>query len=705
MPEKYSGEKDFDSSNFIAFLLAWRFPILIITSVVFVLSIIFSSPFFITPKYKSTVVMYPVLTSSVSKALLSDTYGGKDDILEFGEDEQTEQMLQILNSNRIRDRIVEKYDLRAHYDIDNESKYKLTKLYKEYESNITYRRTEYNAVKVTVFDKDAQVAADIANDIANLLDSIKIDMQRQRATRGFKIVETEYFQLMTEIQGMEDSLTTLRKYGVHDYETQAEMINQQLAIEIAKNNKPGIKALENKLDTLAKYGGPYVSIRDALEHEKKQLSLIKSKYEEAKVDAEEELPQKFVVSPAYKAERKSYPVRWLIVLVSTFAAIIMTVVAIIIIENAGKSETFGFAQKKKLNLKFKIKPAVIKTEKPKIEPKARVTGVHINTIKRKMDNFFSNINLLQLLWRWKWHIVILCLIAGLFAAVFSGPAFIKPKFKSVAVVYPSNIAPYSDESETEQMVQWLNSKDIKDSIIKQFILARHYKIDSNYKYFYSTILYKYSKNVKITKTMYESVEIEVTDVDPQIACDMVNAIIDQFNNKVQAIHRDKYMEVVSIAGQMLIEKKKEIDTVEAKLHELRTKYEIIDYANQTREVARGYLRTVDGDNAARNINMPEVIKLKKNIEEKGGEFIYYNTRLYDLLRLYSELQSDYDKAVYDANKNFSHANVVTPPVVADKKFYPVRWMIVFFSMASTLLLATIMILIIDNRHYFQTKSA
>jgi capsule polysaccharide export protein KpsE/RkpR len=185
---------------------------------------------------------------------------------------------------------------------------------------------------------------------------------------------------------------------------------------------------------------------------------------------------------------------------------------------------------------------------------------------------------------------------------------------------------------------------------------------------------------------------------------MVNAIIAQFDKKVQAIHREKYNEVVRIAEKMLVAKKKEIDSVEAKLHELRTQYGIIDYANQTREVARGYLRTVDGDNAAHNINMPEVIKLKKNIEEKGGEFIYYNTRLYDLLGLYSKLQSDYDKAIYDANKNFTHTNVVTAPVVADKKSYPVRWMIVFFSMASTLLLATILIVIIDNRHYFQTKS-
>ncbi|MCK5840290.1 MAG: hypothetical protein KAG99_10600, partial [Bacteroidales bacterium] len=97
---------------------------------------------------------------------------------------------------------------------------------------------------------------------------------------------------------------------------------------------------------LAKYGGPYVSLRDALEHEKKQLSLLKTKYEEAKVDAEEELPQKFVVSSAYKAEKKSYPIRWLIVLVTTLAAFMFTVLVVIIIENITKSQLVSSKKKK-----------------------------------------------------------------------------------------------------------------------------------------------------------------------------------------------------------------------------------------------------------------------------------------------------------------------------------------------------------------------
>lgn len=336
---KFAEIGDFDSSSLGMFLFSWRKHLIIVSIAAALLALIFSSPIFITPLYKSTVVLFPVSSNSVSKALLTDQPAAKSDILEFGEDEQTEQMLQILSSSQIRDKVVQKFNLMEHYQIDAKSKYKYTSLYHQYDNNITFRRTEFMAVKITVLDRDPQMAADIANTISELLDSTKNNMQRERALKGFKIVEQEYNRLQTEINTMEDSLRKIREIGVFDYESQSEMINQQLAIEIAHGNTRGINALEDKLSLLAKYGGAYVSLRDMLEHEKKQLSYLKARYEEAKVDAEENLPQKFIVESAYKAERKSYPVRWIIVLVSTISAFLLSILVIISIDKFGKQKS------------------------------------------------------------------------------------------------------------------------------------------------------------------------------------------------------------------------------------------------------------------------------------------------------------------------------------------------------------------------------
>lgn len=334
-----SGDQfDFNSSNFFLFLYKWRKVLFIVLLVSLVSSIFFSSEVFITPKFKSTVIMFPTSTNSISKALLSDASGSKQDILEFGEEEQAEQLLQILNSNTIRSKVINRFRLMQHYGIDSTDRYKNTRLYREYDRNITFRRTEYMAVQISVLDKDPQLAADIANNIADLVDSVKNQMIRERALQGFRIVEKEYLDLEHQVKQMEDSMTVLRKLGVHDYETQSEMINQQLAIEIAHGNTRGVKALDDKLAVLAEYGGAYVSLRDALLHEKKQLSLIKSKYAEAKVDAEQVLPQKFIVNSAFKAEQKSYPVRWLIVLVTTLSSLLFTVLILIALESLVKNK-------------------------------------------------------------------------------------------------------------------------------------------------------------------------------------------------------------------------------------------------------------------------------------------------------------------------------------------------------------------------------
>jgi uncharacterized protein involved in exopolysaccharide biosynthesis len=323
---------EFDSTNLVIFIYKWRKTLLIILLVAAAGSWFFSCPWFVTPKYKSTVILYPAGTNSISKALLSEQPMKGQDLMSFGEDEQAEQLLQILNSNKIQDKVIKEFNLMQHYNIDTSSRIKNSLLYKEYEKNISFHRTQYMAVTITVLDKDPQVAADIANKIAELLDSTKNDMQHQRAVKGFRIVQTEYTALQTEVNGIVDSLVAIGKLGVNDVEYQSQVLNQQMAIAIMNNNRNAMAALQKKLDILGAYGGVYMSLKNALEFKTEQLTLLQARYKEAKVDAEENLPQKFIVSNAYKAEEKSYPIRWLVVLVSSFSAILLAIIVLIIME-------------------------------------------------------------------------------------------------------------------------------------------------------------------------------------------------------------------------------------------------------------------------------------------------------------------------------------------------------------------------------------
>jgi uncharacterized protein involved in exopolysaccharide biosynthesis len=332
MSSEIKNREDFDSSNLVIFLYKWRKPLFIIILVAVAGSWFFSLPWFITPKFKSTVIMFPASSSSISKSLLNEQSVKGQDITAFGEDDQAEQLLQILNSNKIRDRVMRKFDLMRHYDIDSTSDVKFSNLFKEYDHNITFRRTEFMAVEISVYDKDPQMAADIANTIASLLDSAKNDMMRQRSVKGFRVVESEYNSMKAEQNKIVDSLITIGSLGVNDVEYQSQVLNQQFAISIMNGNRTAQAALQKKLDILGKYGGIYMALKNSLEFKTEQLMLLETKYKQAKVDAEENLPQKFIVSDAYKAERKTYPIRWLIILVSTVAALFISIIVIMIME-------------------------------------------------------------------------------------------------------------------------------------------------------------------------------------------------------------------------------------------------------------------------------------------------------------------------------------------------------------------------------------
>src|SRR2546421_647761 len=92
-------DNSFDSTNLLLFIYKWRKPLIIIALIAAAASSVIS--LIIPNKYKSTVILFPTTTSSVSKALLDNNPNAKQDILQFGAEEEAEQMIQVLNSDDI----------------------------------------------------------------------------------------------------------------------------------------------------------------------------------------------------------------------------------------------------------------------------------------------------------------------------------------------------------------------------------------------------------------------------------------------------------------------------------------------------------------------------------------------------------------------------------------------------------------------------
>ena len=50
-----------------------------------------------------------------------------------------------------------------------------------------------------------------------------------------------------------------------------------------------------------------------------------------------------------------------------------------------------------------------------------------------MDNNFNNLSLVQVILKWKWHIIIITAVAAICGAIFSSSVFSHPRYESVAV--------------------------------------------------------------------------------------------------------------------------------------------------------------------------------------------------------------------------------------------------------------------------------
>jgi uncharacterized protein involved in exopolysaccharide biosynthesis len=307
----------------------------------------------------------------------------------------------------------------------------------------------------------------------------------------------------------------------------------------------------------------------------------------------------------------------------------------------------------------------------------------------------SAANLLQLINKWKLHFIIIGALALIISTIFSGPSFIEPKYKSFAILYPSNIIPYAGESPTEQMIQVLQSDDISRDIFKKFNLLKHYEIDSTTdKYWMSHLIEAYNDNVSFSKNEFESVEIKVLDKDPFQAASMVDTIIDLMNKKAKSLQREKSEELVKIIKGQLDKKQLEMDSMEEVVKNLRVNHGIISYDLQSKELTKEYFEMLSktGNSQA----LTEARTMIKNLQEYGGEFVAINEHLWRVRGSYNDLKTQYENAEKDVEKILTYSNIITKPFPADKKTYPVRWLIVFVSTLSALILTYLVVSILDR---------
>lgn len=310
-----------------------------------------------------------------------------------------------------------------------------------------------------------------------------------------------------------------------------------------------------------------------------------------------------------------------------------------------------------------------------------------------MNPYLNNKTLLELVLKWKYHLGVIALIAGIIAMVLSSAFFLKPKFKSTSIVYPVNMGKYSEESYTEQMLEILNSGDIRDQMIAAFKLDEHYKISPRYQYFKTAIYGKYAEEVTFRKTENEAVRIQVLDTDPLIACAMVDSLRRFYDNKVQSLHRVKVAEEYNIRIMELVRMQKEMDSITNCLGELGRKYGVLEITGQSEGLSLAYFQAIASGKDNQTLK-----DYFNNVASKSPEARSLMLRVEGISTRVVKVQEMRDDAYRELSKEITYSVVVTPPYPADKKDWPKRSVIVLMSVIFTLMMAMVVIGVIENHN-------
>lgn len=319
--EKQNLNLEKERNNLVQFIWKERKLIMLITAITFVVAVIVS--LLITPLYLSTAIVFPAASSNVS---FSEQRNVKAAAMDFGEEDQAEQLVQILQSSRIRDKIVNKYKLLDHYEISKDDVNKNYKLNNAYNGYFSFTRTRFGSIQIDVLDKDPELAAKMANEIVELIDTVKNEMIQERTLPAFEVNKRKMAQLVHQKDSILFQLDSLGNLGIVSNDIRSNLFQAM----VDANNAAEKAELKERITINTRLGSLY----DALEQTRNALIIkieeFRVSYEQAESDANAVFNHKFVVEKAVVADRKEKPKRMIIVLVATIGGFVFAVFFLLI---------------------------------------------------------------------------------------------------------------------------------------------------------------------------------------------------------------------------------------------------------------------------------------------------------------------------------------------------------------------------------------
>lgn len=226
------------------------------------------------PMFKASVLLYP---THVRKPLSKD----KLNEVELGGLEKAKQILEILKSAPLREKVNQEFNLFSRYGINQNQDSSIFYFIKEFKTNFLFEVNEEGLIHIEVLDRSQDTAVLIVDCILNILDKelIEKSINREEYTKNQVI-------LRKEIQQLKDSILVLNRMGVENQETRLALTD---IIKNAKSKNEKDYLLE-KVEINNRHGLKYDSL--LVLHDQKTTQLMN---QDALFSIEQIQPRHFVI--------------------------------------------------------------------------------------------------------------------------------------------------------------------------------------------------------------------------------------------------------------------------------------------------------------------------------------------------------------------------------------------------------------------------
>lgn len=226
--------------------------------------------FVLTPQYRSTAIMYPPNTHAFPHLVA----GG----MRFGYDKEIGEHVEILQSIPVKTKVIERFNLGEHYEIEKDNPYYQDLLFEEYDENIGVSRSLNKSIVITVLDKDPKISAQIANSLIELSDLHKSEIIKSNLRFAAEAAEKNYLTKNVIVNTMADSLNRMRENG-------------EVVWNLGEERK----------------SGKYIHYEIQYFKELDALYGFKNRYEELVSLLSQEVPKSYIVSEAYPTSKSVFP--------------------------------------------------------------------------------------------------------------------------------------------------------------------------------------------------------------------------------------------------------------------------------------------------------------------------------------------------------------------------------------------------------------